>query len=197
MSDKYSFVAAANIKKEENIFEPVKKLLENVSIEVRRNSNDTENSLQEDLPVKIEPQTEVLATKQAELTALEIEQEKKRKALEEAKKLLGHSNSIEIVSIKRGRKPIEEPLKIPLHEPIVSNVNALILNDESNDELSEPPSLTLPIFEELANKNGTGVRRKIGKGDYLKKWFYQFLLLYCFFCLKFQLCGVLLPSVVF
>lgn len=105
---------------------------------------------------------------------MEIEQEKKRKALEEAMKLLGPSNSIEIVPIKRGRKPNEDPPKIPIYEPLISNVGALTQNDESNDELSEPPSITLPIFEELANKNGPGVRRKIGKGKLIV---YLFILL--------------------
>lgn len=196
-----------------------------------------ETNMEEDLP----------PAKPIELTAMEIEQEKKRRALEEAKRLLGSSNSIEIVPIKRGRKPNEPPSKllsyeppsqivpshepspkmaineppikiavneqvskmhihepplkipigelpcnkIPIHEPslkvpireqqpkisvrdlqtklsghesIIGNVDSLIHNDESNDELSEPPNVTLPMFEELAIKNGTGVRRKIGKG---------------------------------
>lgn len=142
--------------------------------EVRLNNKYPEMSSVEIIPRKKEaPVLQTLNIRQTELMAVQMEQEKKRKALEEAKKLLGASNSIEIVPIKRGRKPEVEHIKIPTHEPIVSNVEALIQNDESNDELSEPPTVALPMFEELANKNGTGIRRKIGKGDYM-----NFLLLY-------------------
>lgn len=166
----FFFLLGVNNKQEENIIvEPLKKLQSNaVSIEIiKKPIIDIEKVPVENVTVKIESTPEDFSiVKRRELTAMEIEQEKKRKAFEEAKKLLGPSNSIEIVPIKRGRKPDEPPpIKIPIHEPIVSNVDALIHNDESNDELSEPPSVTLPVFEELANKNGgTGIRRKIGKG---------------------------------
>lgn len=170
--DCFFFILGVNNKPEEKIVdESLKKLQSNaVSIEIlKKPSVDIEKSQAEKVAVKIESSPgELSIIKRAELKAMEIEQEKKRKALEEAKKLLGPSNSIEIVPIKRGRKPEEPapvPIRMPTHEPIVSNVEALIHNDESNDELSEPPSVTLPVFEELANKNGgTGIRRKIGKG---------------------------------
>ncbi|XP_066138015.1 remodeling and spacing factor 1 isoform X1 [Euwallacea fornicatus] len=37
-----------------------------------------------------------------------------------------------------------------IHEPIVSNVTALIRNDIENDDLSEPPGIALPLFDELS-----------------------------------------------
>lgn len=97
---------------------------------------------------------EEFANKQLQLVALQLEKEKKRKA-EEAKRL---ESEVKIVTptvpAKRGRKPkIKEATEIPkavVHEPIISNVKALIRNDNDNDELSEPPGVALPLFEELA-----------------------------------------------
>lgn len=111
--------------------------------------------------------------KTIEVTVPELELEKKRRALEEAKKLLGSSSSIELVPIKKSKPQATveaAPTKILMPDPFIGNVDGMIQNDESNDELSEPPSIiTLPVFEELANKNGgTGIRRKIGKGESIK-----------------------------
>ncbi|VEN41718.1 unnamed protein product [Callosobruchus maculatus] len=47
------------------------------------------------------------------------------------------------------------------HEPIVSNVNAFLKNDDSNDELSEPPGVTLPIFDEVTITKKEAPRRRI------------------------------------
>lgn len=102
---------------------------------------------------------EEYANKQLQLVALQLEKEKKRKE-REAKKLEEQTKEEDDPHVpkKRGRKPKEDqqpppiqPLPPPIHhEPIVSNVAALIHNDESNDELSEPPGVSLPLFAELA-----------------------------------------------
>lgn len=163
----FLYISGANITKEESPAPPIASPITNfLSKEIKQiSNNDIERDYVKVITEPPLPPPPSINTKQVELIAMEIEQEKKRKALEEAKKLLGPSNSIEIVPIKRGRKPNEEPMKIPVHEPIVSNLSAFIHNSEDNDELSEPPSVSLPLFEELASKNGTGVRRKIGKGE--------------------------------
>lgn len=101
------------------------------------------------------------SSRRIQLVKQQIENEKKRKALEEAKKLLGSANSIEIVPVKRGRKPKEIPLKI-FHEPIVSNVEDYIRNDDSNDELSEPPGVTLPLLERLSSKSNEDLLKNKG-----------------------------------
>nr|CAH7761634.1 unnamed protein product [Callosobruchus chinensis] len=47
------------------------------------------------------------------------------------------------------------------HEPIVSNVNAFLKNDDSNDELSEPPGVVLPVFDEVTITKKEAPRRRI------------------------------------
>ncbi|XP_060524029.1 remodeling and spacing factor 1-like [Cylas formicarius] len=61
--------------------------------------------------------------------------------------------------------PPPPPTKI-VHEPIVSNVTALIRNDDENDDLSEPPGIALPLFEELGNRAQTpeDARKRRGRG---------------------------------
>lgn len=70
--------------------------------------------------------------------------------LEDAESKLPNSGFDSPVSLtklppKRGRKP-----KI-VHEPIISNVPALFKNDDENDDLSEPPGISLPFFDDLSN----------------------------------------------
>jgi len=69
---------------------------------------------------------------------------------------------------KRPRKPSI------LHEPIVSNVTALIRNDIENDDLSEPPGIALPLFDDLGTdskdpslQDSPRKRRGRGKKNYL------------------------------
>nr|XP_023013734.1 remodeling and spacing factor 1 [Leptinotarsa decemlineata] len=51
------------------------------------------------------------------------------------------------------------------HQPIISNVKNMIRNDDSNDELSEPPmGVALPIFEELSSRGIELTRKKKEKG---------------------------------
>ncbi|XP_048526427.1 remodeling and spacing factor 1 isoform X3 [Dendroctonus ponderosae] len=55
----------------------------------------------------------------------------------------GEVGGLDKPAAKRPRKPSI------VHEPIVSNVSALIKNDIENDDLSEPPGISLPMFDEL------------------------------------------------
>lgn len=115
---------------------------------------------------------EEFANKQLQLVALQLEKEKKRRA-EEAKRLESETKTVaSVVPAKRGRKPKQkEPpqmQKSVVHEPIVSNVKALIRNDNDNDELSEPPGVALPLFEELASRKTdeeTTPKRSRGRGN--------------------------------
>ncbi|KAL1491965.1 hypothetical protein ABEB36_012476 [Hypothenemus hampei] len=50
-----------------------------------------------------------------------------------------------------------------VHEPIVSNVTALIKNDLENDDLSEPPGISLPLFEELDASTKEAEKKRRGR----------------------------------
>lgn len=57
-----------------------------------------------------------------------------------------------------------------MHEPIVSNVSALIRNDIENDDLSEPPGISLPMFDELDSSHPKDLlddspRKRKGRGE--------------------------------
>ncbi|CAH1126968.1 unnamed protein product [Ceutorhynchus assimilis] len=57
-----------------------------------------------------------------------------------------------------------------MHEPIVSNVSALIKNDSENEDLSEPPGIALPTFDEIRSDFGNcGESPKKRKGRPPKK----------------------------
>ncbi|KAJ8919133.1 hypothetical protein NQ315_012118 [Exocentrus adspersus] len=119
---------------------PIEKINKNLE---EMDSDDMEKMMEE----------EEFANQQLQLVAMQLEKEKKRKA-EEAKRLELEEKSITPpVPAKRGRKPKAKELpKNIVHEPIVSNVKALIRNDVDNDELSEPPGVALPLFEELSSR---------------------------------------------
>lgn len=124
---------------------------------------------------------EEFANKQLQLVALQLEKEKKRKA-EEAKRFeIEPITIIPAVPAKRGRKPkSKEVLEMPkalVHEPIVSNVKALIRNDNDNDELSEPPGVALPLFEELASRKveEETPKKNRSRGNY---FFFFYMLIY-------------------
>ncbi|CAG9859563.1 unnamed protein product [Phyllotreta striolata] len=84
------------------------------------------------------------------LTEMENEKKKRKVAVGE-----GH---IEDVQGKRVMNIV--------HEPIISNVTNMIRNDDSNDELSEPPmGVALPLFEELSQKDSDDpAKKKRGRG---------------------------------
>ncbi|KAJ8941454.1 hypothetical protein NQ318_016894 [Aromia moschata] len=113
---------------------------------------------------------EEYANKQLQLVAMQLEKEKKWKAKEGNNFEFGGKASEPTTPVKRGRKPKpNQPSPVAqnvIHEPIVTNVRALIRNDDSNDELSEPPGVALPLFEELAlrrNDEETPKKRR-GRG---------------------------------
>ncbi|RZC32296.1 remodeling and spacing factor 1-like, partial [Asbolus verrucosus] len=96
---------------------------------------------------------EEYANKQLQLVALQLEKEKRRKE-REAKKLEGllppQLPQDQNAQKKRGRKPKNQfQFSGSMQEPIVGNVDSLIVNSENNDELSEPPGVSLPLFAEL------------------------------------------------
>ncbi|XP_030760459.1 remodeling and spacing factor 1 [Sitophilus oryzae] len=62
------------------------------------------------------------------------------------------ATSIPVVLGKRGRD-LKEPLE--KHEPIVSNVSALIKNADENDDLSEPPGISLPFFDDMSTSGSS------------------------------------------
>jgi hypothetical protein len=94
---------------------------------------------------------EEYANKQLQLVALQLEKEKRRKE-REAKKLEGvlpmqmpQQQDLK----KRPKKKEHFQFSGPMQEPLVGNVDNLIVNSENNDELSEPPGVSLPMFAEL------------------------------------------------
>jgi remodeling and spacing factor 1 len=94
---------------------------------------------------------EEYANKQLQLVALQLEKEKRRKE-REAKKLEGvlpmqmpQQQDLK----KRPKKKEHFQFSGPMQEPLVGNVDNLIINSENNDELSEPPGVSLPMFAEL------------------------------------------------
>lgn len=74
---------------------------------------------------------EEYANKQLQLVAQQLEKEKRRKERE-------------------AKKAIEDTKMQFMQEPLVGNV---IINSENNDELSEPPGVSLPLFAELGDED--------------------------------------------
>ncbi|KAK4883507.1 hypothetical protein RN001_006826 [Aquatica leii] len=97
------------------------------------------------------------ANRQLQLVALQIEKEKKRKERERLEKLaqaaqVAHVSQIEQkIPKKRGRKPKNQTLTATTNVSTFSDTAALISN---NAELSEPPGVSLPMFNEIAPNLG-------------------------------------------
>lgn len=58
------------------------------------------------------------------------------------------------------KKIIYTPTKMP--EPIISN-SAAFMHDDSNDDLSEPPAVSLPMFAELMKPEDENPKKKKSK----------------------------------
>lgn len=72
--------------------------------------------------------------------------------------------------MKRGRKPKHrDPLDMSQkpHEPILSNVGALISNTDSNDELSEPPGVSIAFLSNMQGRKecDENPNKKRGRGN--------------------------------
>ncbi|XP_044262904.1 remodeling and spacing factor 1-like [Tribolium madens] len=81
---------------------------------------------------------EEYANKQLQLVAQQLEKEKRRK--------------------EREAKKVEDSKMQFMQEPLVGNV---IVNSENNDELSEPPGVSLPLFAELGGEEDAKKRRQV------------------------------------
>ncbi|KAF5270331.1 hypothetical protein FQR65_LT05519 [Abscondita terminalis] len=87
------------------------------------------------------------ANRQLQLVALQIEKEKRRKERERLEKLAQAQQTEPKIPKKRGRKPKNQSLP----PTTFTDTAALISN---NAELSEPPGVALPMFNEIAPNLG-------------------------------------------
>lgn len=132
---------------------------------------------------------EEYANKQLQRVAVQIEKEKKRKEREAKKQQVilqqqqQQHTQIPPLSVvaaptppqplpvhtpkKRGRKPKNQfQMFNPVQEPIVSNVDGSMVNNDNNDELSEPPGVSLPMFGDLGGSEGAEDAGKKRRGEF-------------------------------